>query len=68
MIIKTSQVRKLFNERKVQINDDAVKMVGEMGERDSRKRGAPGVEGIVPRLTAPLFYIALGNLMNTHKE
>ena len=68
MIIKALQVRKLFNERKVQINDDAVKMVGEMVERDIRKMVAHCVEGNVPRLTAPLFYIALGNLMNKHKE
>ena len=68
MIIKALQVRKLFNERKVQINDDAVKMIGEMVERDIRKMVAQCVEGNVPRLTASLIYIALGNLINKHKE
>jgi|TARA_R100001530_G_scaffold30647_1_gene24122 predicted acyltransferase (DUF342 family) len=66
MIIKASQVRKLFNERKVQISDDAVKMIGDIVARDVRKMVARCVEGNVPRLTSSLIYIALGNL--THKE
>ena len=68
MIINASQVRKLFNERNIQINDDAVNMIGEMVARDIRKMVARCVEGNVPRLTSSLIFIALGNLINTHKE
>jgi hypothetical protein len=68
MIIKASQVRKLFNERNIQISDDAVKMIGEMVARDTRKMVARCVEGNIPRLTSSLIYIALGDLINTYKE
>jgi len=68
MIIKASGVRKLFNERNVQISDDAVKTINEIMERDLRKMVARCVEGNVKRLTPDIIYIALGNLFNTHKE
>ena len=68
MIIKASGVRKLFNERNVQISDDAVKTINEIMERDLRKMVAHCVEGNVKRLTPDIIYIALGNLFNTHKE
>jgi len=68
MIIKASQVRKLFNERNIQISDDAVKMIGDMVARDTRKMVARCVEGNIPRLTSSLIYIALGDLINTYKE
>jgi hypothetical protein len=68
MIIKASQVRKLFNERNVQVSDDAIKVIGDMVSRDIRKMVARCVEGNVPRLTPDIIYIALGNLTDKHRE
>ena len=68
MIIKASSVRKLFNERNVQISDDAIKTINEIMTRDLRKMVARCIEGNVKRLTPDIIYIALGNLFNTHKE
>lgn len=68
MIIKTSSVRKLFNDRNIQISDDAVKMLGDIIERDITKMVARCIEGNVKRLTPDIIYIALGDLFRTHKE
>jgi|TARA_Y100000310_G_scaffold29525_1_gene28054 hypothetical protein len=68
MIIKVSSVRKLFNERNIQISDDAIKVINDMIDRDTRKMVARCIEGNVRRLTTDIIYIALGNLFNTHKE
>ena len=68
MIIKTSSVRKLFNDRNIQIGDDAVKMISDIVERDITKMVARCIEGNVKRLTPDIIYIALGDLFRTHKE
>tara|TARA_R110000744_G_scaffold79987_1_gene156988 strand:+ start:1101 stop:1286 length:186 start_codon:yes stop_codon:yes gene_type:complete len=59
MIIKASSVRKLFNERNVQISDDAIKTINEIMTRDLRKMVARCIEGNVKRLTPDIIYIAL---------
>ena len=68
MIIKTSSVRKLFNDRNIQIGDDAVKMISDIVERDIAKMVVRCIEGNVKRLTPDTIFIALGNLFRTHKE
>ena len=59
MIIKASSVRKLFNERNVQISDDAIKTINEIMTRDLRKMVARCIEGNVKRLTPDIIDIAL---------
>ena len=58
MLIRANQVRKQFNQSDIQVSDDVVaqevdKMVKRCGS------------GNVKRLTAGLFYIALGNLVTS---
>lgn len=68
MIVKKTSVRKMFNERNIQISDDAVKMIADMIERDIARMVIRCIEGNVKRLTPDILYIALGNLLGTHKE
>ena len=58
----------MFNERNIQISDDAVKMIADIAERDIARMVVRCIEGNVKRLTPDILYIALGNLFGTHKE
>ena len=58
----------MFNERNIQISDSAVKMIADMVERDISRMVVRSIEGNVKRLTPDILYIALGNLLETHKE
>ena len=68
MIIKATAVRKRFNGRGVQVNDEAIKQLSDIIERDIHKMVVRCVNRNVKRLTPELMHIAIDIFDSEGKE